>query len=123
MVQEDVLESIDSDRLVVYAVWEPILRTDDERSSRKASALFPDSRARHYWTDTQDVGKMFQGPIDLRSEPAWDVYLVYPPGVLWDGEDPPKPVTFMHQLVGRLPEDLHLDGDRLGSTIRRLLSK
>jgi hypothetical protein len=123
VVQDNVVHEIMSRNLAVYVVWEPILRPDDERSSRKATTFFPDERVKNYWANTQEVGKLFQAPIDLRSEPAWDVYLVYPPGVAWNGAIPPKPRFFMHQLGGRLPDDLLLDGERLASELRGILSE
>jgi len=121
VVQENVLGVIDSNELAVYAVWEPILKTDDERSSRKATTLFPDRRVRNYWTGSQEVGKLFQSPLDLTTEPAWDVYLVYLPGVRWEGDDSPRPDYFMHQLGDRLPENRSLDGLKLAFEIRRIL--
>ena len=124
MVQEHVLETIDSRELKVYAVWEPILRTDDERSSRKATMFFPDDRVKNYWTSTQDVGKAFQHPLDLTTEPAWDVYLLYAPQAKWvTGQPPPRPDFYMHQLGGRLPDGATLDGPGLASEVRRVLSR
>lgn len=120
MVLEKVLQTNKSTQLAAYAVWEPILRTDDARSSRKATTLLPDSRVRHFWTATQDLGELFQTTIDLTTEPAWDVYLVYPRGVEWKGERPPRPAYFMHQLTGRLPEDRMLDGDILAERLEAL---
>jgi hypothetical protein len=34
-------------------------------------------------------------------EDAWDVFLLYPPGVTWEGERPPAPAYWMHQLGSR----------------------
>ena len=118
-----MISEIDSDGFVAYAVWEPILKTDDERSSRKAATLFPDKRVKSYWVHTRDVGKMFQAPISLTTEPAWDVYLVYEPGIEWDGDTPPEPTFFMHQLGGRLPDGQRLDGPRLHDVIEKILVK
>jgi hypothetical protein len=118
VVLEKVLQTNKSTSLAAYAVWEPILRTDDARSSRKATTLLPDPRVRHFWTGTQDLGELFQSAIDLTTEPAWDVYLVYPQGVAWEGQRPPRPTYFMHQLGGRLPEDRMLDGDILAERIQ-----
>jgi hypothetical protein len=120
-VQQQVLATIDSKKLVTYVVWEPILRTDDERSARKATTCIPDERSRHYWVGTQDVGKLFQPAIGLTSEPAWDVYLVYPPGRQWKGESPPAPEFFMHQLGERLPEAPALDGETLAKHLQQVL--
>ena len=114
---------IDSKELVAYAVWEPILKTDDERSSRKAVTLFPDERVENYWVHTRAVGELFQPPIDLIGEPAWDVYLVYEPGIKWEGDTPPVPTFFMHQLGGRLPDDQRLDGSTLYDVIEKILKR
>lgn len=121
-MQEDVFETIKAERLKAYAVWEPILRTDDERSARRATTILPDPRIRHYWTDDHRVGEMFQAPLGLKDELAWDVYLVYPPGTLWKGNKPPKPTYFMHQLSG-LPPNRRLDGEALAANVREVLTK
>ena len=104
----------------MYAVWEPILKTDDERAARKATVLLPDARVEHFWVPTREVGKMFQDPIQLSGEPAWDVYLVYPKGITWD-QSPPEPVYFMHQLGGRLPEEQRLDAAELAERLQSML--
>jgi len=145
VVQESVLERIDDDDLAVYVVWEPIFRTDDQRSSRKASTLLPDPRVTHYWVETQDVGKMYQPAIGLEGEAAWDVYLVYPPGIGWFigsvpvlgmkvieyvGTNTARGLPAITALIvlfdpddGRLPEARLLDGPQLASEIARVLSR
>jgi hypothetical protein len=123
VVQDNVISGIESVDFVAYAVWEPILKTDDERSSRKAVTLFPDERVKNYWVRTRAVGKLFQSPINLKGEPAWDVSLVYEPGIVWDGDTPPEPTYFMHQLGGRLPDDQRLDGPRLHDVIAKTLEE
>jgi hypothetical protein len=120
VVQADVLSEISGDNLAVYAVWEPMLRTDDERSSRKATTLFPDERVTNFWVDSQDVGVLFQAAIKLTTGPAWDVYLLYRPGVTWNEDSPPDPDFFMHQLGGRLPDGQRLDGTKLADSLRKL---
>ncbi|MCH8816068.1 MAG: hypothetical protein IH957_13450 [Chloroflexi bacterium] len=77
----------------------------------------------HYWIDNRDVGKLFQTPIGLTTEPAWDVYLLYGPGVTWEQDGPPQPAFWMHQLgveVGVDP-DLRLDATRLYRELIKLL--
>lgn len=123
MVQDNVISKIASGDFLVYAVWEPILKTDDERSARKAVTLFPDKRVKHYWVHSRAVGKLFQLPIDLEGEPAWDVYIVYAPGIVWEGDTPPEPTFFMHQLRGRLPDDQRLDGSKLRDVVEKILNK
>jgi hypothetical protein len=119
VVHENVLSDIDDPDLVVYAVWEPILRTDNEKASWNAKGLLPDSRVVNFWTPDTSVGEAFQTPIGLETEPAWDVYLVYSRTASWNDDLPPVPAFFMHRLSGRLPSELHLDGSALAEKIRR----
>jgi len=117
-VQDSVLAVVDSlgslpHDLAVYSVWEPIFRTDNERAARKATILLPSVRVKNYWVGSQDFGKTFNGCIGLESGVAWDVYLVYLPGRVWDGATPPVPDDFMHQLGDRLPVEKNLDGGKL----------
>ena len=121
-MHETVFEGIATGRLKGYAVWEPILRTDDLRSARKATTILSDPRVRHYWIDDQSIGETFQVPLGLEDEPAWDVYLIYPPGIEWKGIGPPKPAYFMHPL-GSLPADRRLNGETLATKLRQGLAK
>ena len=122
MVQDEVLDVVDSADLRVYAIWEPILRNDNHQSARQAPQLVPDPRVTHYWVDGRDVGALFQEPIQLKSEVAWDVYLVYTPGTVW-GDSVPVPEYFQHQLSGRLPKEQRLDGAVLAQKIRAMLTE
>jgi len=63
-------------------------------------AEVPDPRASHYWDDSERLMRDYQQVLGL-SEEAWDVYLLYAPDAKWDGELPPKPVYWMHQLGSR----------------------
>ena len=121
-MHEKVFEGIASEGLKGYAVWEPILRTDDARSARKATTILPDPRVRHYWIEGQQVGETFQGPLGLKDEPAWDVYLVYPPGIQWNGKSPPRPMYFMHQLAA-LPAAQRLHAETLAAKLQEVLAK
>lgn len=103
-------------------MWEPILRTDDARGARKATTILPDPRVHHYWTEGQEVGEIFQVPLGLKGEPAWDVYLLYPAGIEWKGGAPPTPTYFMHQL-GALPAARRLNGETLADKLREVLPK
>ena len=134
MVQDSVLSRIASRDLAVYVVWEPIFKSDDLRASRRATVLFPDDRVTHYWASTLAVGKLFQAPLGLQDEVAWDVYLVYRPGRdwsvfghdgidmtdrpgrEWEADSPPVPDDFMHQLE-QLPVEKRLDGGFLAAWI------
>lgn len=123
MVQTKVLETIGNKGLKAYAVWEPILRTDNARAARRSTILIKDPRVEHFWTPTTHIGEAFQAPLALKGEPAWDVYLVYREGVGWEGHAPPRPDYFMHQLGPRLPEDRSLDGERLAERLNGELKR
>ena len=116
-----MFEGIVSEKLRGYAVWEPILRTDNLRGARKATTVLPDARVRHYWIEDQAVGEIFQSPLGLKDEVAWDVYLVYPPGVEWKNSGPPKPAYFMHQLHD-LPAARRLDAKVLSARLRAVIA-
>ena len=117
MAQREVLDRVRSDSLVVFVVWEPILGGDRETAARRAAAFIPDPRARHYWTDELQLGAAFQAAVPLVDEPAWDVYLLYPKGVEWEGASPPTPSYYMHQLSGRLPAGRLLSGRSLAEKV------
>lgn len=59
---------------------------------------------------------MFKPALGLKDGVAWDVYLVYPPGVEWSTTHPPKPSSFMHQLH-ELPTARRLDATKLATEI------
>lgn len=123
MVQREVLETIASEKLKIFVVWEPILRTDNAVASRKATTFFADPRVEHFWVDSQSVGELFQPAIDLKTEPAWDVYLVYPRDAKWKGTQPPRPEYLMHQLEGRLPDADRLNGAGLARRLEAALRR
>lgn len=120
-MHEAVFQGIATARLKAYAVWEPILRTDDLRGARKATTILPDPRVRHYWVEGQGVGELFQPAVGLKDEVAWDVYLLYPAGVEWNTHRPPKPSFFMHQLH-ELPSARRLDATTLAARIRAAIA-
>lgn len=121
-MHEAVFEDIQSERLKAYAVWEPILRTDNLRGARKATTILPDPRVDHYWIGGHEMGEAFRPALGLKEELAWDVYLVYPPGVEWTGARPPKPTYYVHQLH-ELPESRYLNATTLAKQVRSALSK
>ena len=62
-----------------------------------ATRMVPDPRALHYWDESGLTLGAFQTVLGL-PEDAWDVYLLYGPSVRWEGDLPPKPDYWMHQL-------------------------
>jgi hypothetical protein len=82
--------------LRAYVVWVPMSR-GMERDVPKATSEVPDSRATHYWDGDGQLIKGYREVLGL-NEPAWDIYLLYPPDARWDGDLPPRPSYWMHQL-------------------------
>jgi hypothetical protein len=94
-----VLDREPTDRLKVYAVWVPMVR-GLERDVPLASRELPDARAAHYWDGTGQLMDGYQQVLGI-SERAWDVFLVYGNDARWEGDLPPAPLYWEHQLGTR----------------------
>jgi hypothetical protein len=118
-----VLSKIPDQNLRAYVVWLPVLRSGGwESAARDQGERVRDSRARRYYDADASVGKLYGPLLRLpRGLPAWDVYMVFGGDARWEAQ-PPAPVYWMHQLGLAAPSDLRLDGDRLASVVRSLLS-
>jgi len=119
VVHDEVLEKIDNEDLSVFAIWMPVLGSDNAEAAIDAESLLADPRARHYWDEGNSLGKLYGRSLKLPRgrQLAWDIYFVYEPGVRWDSE-PPPPTQWMHQLG---LDERHLDGDKLRESIEALL--
>lgn len=124
MVLEKALEKIDSDNLAVYAVWTPVLQSDQRSSVDKARKLFAsDPRVVQYWDGNQSLGKAYGKVVKLprgRSL-AWDIYFVFEAGITWDDTPPgpPAPTDWQHQLGN---DERRLDGDKLRESILSIMN-
>lgn len=104
-VRESVLESYPDADLWVGMVWVDMQPSDCDRSVALAARRFVDGRVHHFHDPKKAAGRAFAVGL-LPTGVAWDVYLFYPPGALWE-DDPPRPLTWSHQL-GRIdPEHFH----------------
>ena len=124
------MEKIPDLRLRTYVVWVPVLRAGPlESSAQSESGRIADLRVRQFIDLNGAISKLYAAVLRLpQPMRAWDVYFVFGPDVRWlegqGGNQPPAPTYWMHQLSGRaVPEELRLDGERLASTVRELLSK
>ena len=70
---------------------------DNADSARAESESFADERVEHSWDSDGRFGQLFAKMLNLKGV-AWDVHLLYAPGVTWGVEEPPKPAFWMHQL-------------------------
>jgi len=129
VVQEKVLDKIDSDKLQVFVIWLPMVEGDSRTIARKSTKLIRDKRARHFWDPDRKAAlafaQMLQAAFPKAIElpkgeyPAWDVYLVYDVSTRWK-DAVPVPSDWMHQLGGVDPTR-RLDGDKLRKSVLKLL--
>ena len=108
--------------LRAYVVWVPQLGAAEE-DVPVATRFVPDARATHYWDGTGGTMKGYHATLGI-SEDAWDVYMVYGPQARWDGDVPPKPVFWMHQLGSEDEPRVkgpYLDPDVFAAQVRRVL--
>src|SRR5687767_8065405 len=91
-----------------------------EKDVREATATFTDPRSRPSSDDAGWTIQAFRPVLGIRV-PAWDLYLIYGPDAHWEGNTPPTPSFWMHQLrnVDNGPE---LDPEALGEQIRQTLA-
>jgi len=130
VIRDQVLAKIPGPRLRIYAVWLPILRTDeDDKVPEATSILAAEARASQYWDPSGESGRRFARTLDLPLKtPAWDVYLLYAPKTRWEAA-PPPPVFWMHQLsfmpfteAWRRFGKKRLDGARFREEVEKLIA-
>jgi len=84
-------------RLRGFVVWLPMLPSDSESAAGAQAGSFVDARVAQQWDGDRASGKLVAKTLSLKGN-AWDVYLLYAPGVKWTGHAPPAPTFWMHQL-------------------------
>lgn len=116
----DIFHRRASPRLSGSLVWLPMLAADDLPAALAREAELRDGRVSHYWDGRRALGRLAARSLNLSAPTAWDIYLLYPPGVSWAQEALPAPLFWMHQLDER--PDLLLDPARLDEAVRQALS-
>jgi hypothetical protein len=121
-VVRELFEEFDAEELRGFIVWLPMLPDDNAEAAETQSALFQDERVAQYWDPERAAGDLFAGVLSLRNT-AWDVYLLYGAEVRWEGDGPPEPSFWMHQLPEQwgARQEQRLDAERLSAELRRLL--
>ena len=84
-------------RLRGFVVWLPMLPSDSKEAAGAQAASFVDPRVVQQWDADRASGNLMAKTLALKGS-AWDVYLLYAPGVKWTGDEPPAPTFWMHQL-------------------------
>jgi len=112
-----------SPKLKAILVWEPMRDGDNATSATQQAETVQDIRISQGWDGGQNLGKVFGQTLDLH-QIAWDVYLVYKPGIKWEGPQPPRPTFWMHQLEGVDPKLLLCENPtRLNVEVGKLLAQ
>ena len=98
-----MLETHTTATLTPAIVWLPMLAQDAGAQVEPAAALVPDARVAHFHDPERLVGKAIARSLGGDGEVAWDIYLFYGPEAIWDGETPPRPDDWRHQLGTQCP--------------------
>lgn len=104
-VRESVLAAYPTAKLRVMIVWIDVSTDDDRARAALSVGTFADPRVRHFHDPLQRAGRVFAEGL-LPTGFAWDTYLLYPPGVLWD-DLPPRPSAWASQLGRIAGENFH----------------
>lgn len=104
-LRDAVLDAFPDADLHVQIVWLDMLPGDRASTAREAALRLGDSRVRHFHDPGRAAGRAFARGL-LPVGVAWDVYLFYPAGAEWL-EEPPRPVSWSHQLGRVDPEHFH----------------
>lgn len=82
--------------------------------------LLSGPRVTHYWDPNGGTGIEYRETLNIAMY-AWDLWFVYEPGARWeDGELPPCPDYWEHQLPG-LPSEKKLDSIRFAAEVNTRL--
>lgn len=71
---------------------------DSPDAAEAAARTIVDLRARHFYDAEKRAGKAIASVLGGDGQIAWDIYLFYPKGNLWE-DRPPVPQFWMHQLT------------------------
>ena len=92
-----IFEEFGANNLKGFAVWLPMMPNDSIERADSEAAAFKGQPVVHVWDPERQLGKLYSRILNL-SATAWDFYFLYAPGVRWEGNEPPQPTFWMHQL-------------------------
>ena len=118
---QEIFEINKSEKLRGVIVWIPMLETDHFEAASVRETRFSDPRVKQFWDQDLVFGRLLSQTLNLNEPIAWDVYLVYPTDHSWNGELPPMPIFWMHQLNEE--PGLFLDPPRLKEYVKTLLER
>ncbi len=96
-----------------------MLAADHREAALAQEALFRDERVTHYWDGRTALGPRVAQTLKLSAAIAWDTYMVYRAGAIWEGEQVPVPDFWMHQMNERI--DRFLNPRKLRLEVRKAI--
>jgi hypothetical protein len=88
-VQEQILEAHPDAKLRVYAVWLPMLPTDERFG---VADLMVDDRVTHFWDGERLMGRFYAGLAGWpEGQVVWDAAFAYAPDAGWRSK-PDEPI-------------------------------
>ncbi len=103
-------------RLSTLVVHVPTLGAQQHHAER-AAQLLHGANVTHYWDPSGKSGDAVTDALGIAPIYAWDVWLIYPPGAMWQASAPPAPARWMHQL-GQLPRETRLNPEEFAADVR-----
>lgn len=100
-------------RLHTFVVYVPALQATLDHVA-PAAELLRGPRIEHYWQESGMIGVSYQPQFDTETY-IWDFWFVYGPDAIWEGEAPPEPAFWQHQLRRGFPRDRYLDREVFAS--------
>ncbi|MFQ5549275.1 MAG: hypothetical protein ACE5FV_13350 [Woeseia sp.] len=121
-LNESIVRSVQSDpRIHTLVIHVPTLGAQ-EKHVAGSIPLLSGPRVTHYWDPSGNTGIEFKKTLDIPMY-AWDLWFVYQPGIRWaDGDTPPYPDYWEHQLPG-LAADKMLDARRFAGEVNGRLAE
>lgn len=95
-MDQALFDRVADERLSGFAVWVPKVGGTG-KDVPEATRVAQDGRLKHYWDEGGRLMAQYTATLKL-PEDAWDIYMIYEPGVRWESERPPEPDFWMHQL-------------------------
>ncbi len=99
-----IFEEFGACNLKGFAVWLPMMPGENVQLASVEADTFKEYPVVHTWDPERRLGDLYANTLNLKAL-AWDVYLLYAPGVTWNGNEPPQPTFWMHQLPGSIGAD------------------
>ena len=123
-LNRDLLDGNDNPNLRTLIPHVPTLGTTAE-DVPEAAALITGGNTTHYCEETGIVGKLYEKTLGIDGIYAWDVWMVYKPGVRWEDTYPSKSDFAMHQLRSSKVNDVlpYLDSERFAEVVNGHLNE